>query len=108
MDRRAAAHFLDRPVARWCAVAVVLLSVAALAYIHRDDLLGQTESATRAGNDPLALCMQTRSAEIQKMQQEGLLKPDQVERTIGQLEPICRAQLDMEQPSGPAPPPLPQ
>jgi hypothetical protein len=109
MDRRAAAHFLDRPVARWCAVAVFLLSAAALAYIHRDDLLGEMESATRAGSDPLALCMQARSADIQKMQQEGLLKPDQVERTLGQLEPICRAQLNMDQqPSAPAPPPLPQ
>ncbi|MGH8721943.1 MAG: hypothetical protein ACREU4_08160, partial [Burkholderiales bacterium] len=79
-------------------------------YIHRSDLFGGTESGTGAGDDPLALCMQSRSAEIQKMQQEGLLKPDQVERALGQLEPICRAQLNMEQqPSGPAAPPtLPQ
>ena len=106
MDEHPRAHFLDRPAARWCAAAVFLLCAAALAYIHRGDLLGGTESAS-AGGGPLALCMQTRSAEIEKMRQEGLLKPDQAERALGQLEPICRAQLNLEQPSG-APPVLPQ
>jgi hypothetical protein len=109
MDRRAAVHVLDRPAARWCAVAVFLLSAAALAYIHRGDLFGGTQPATVAATDPLGLCMEARRAEIEKMQQEGMLKPDQVERSLGQLEPICRAQLNMEQSSGPpAPPTLPQ
>jgi hypothetical protein len=106
MDRHAAVHFLDRPAARWCAAAVFLLCAAALAYIHRNDLVGGTESAGGAGG-PLALCMQARGADIEKMRQEGLLKPDQAERALSQLEPICRAQLNMEQSSG-APPALPQ
>ena len=107
MDRRTTTHFLDRPAARWCAAAVFLLCAAALAYIHRDDLRGGTESAAGAGGGPLAACMQARGAEIEKMRQEGLLKPDQAERALSQLEPICRAQLNMDQPSG-APPALSQ
>jgi hypothetical protein len=108
MDRRAAAHVLDRPDARWCAVAVFLLSAAALGYIHRADLFGKTEPAAVAANDPLGICMEARRAEIETMQREGMLKPDQAERSLGQLEPICRAQLNMEQSSGPPAPPLPQ
>ncbi len=98
---RPAAHVLDRPLARWCAVGVFLLSAAALAYIHRADLLGGTQPGAVAGNDPLALCIRARSSEIEKMRQEGMLKSDQAERALGQLEPICRAQLNMEQSSGP-------
>ncbi len=106
---RPGAHGLDRPLARWCAVGIFLLSAAALAYIHRADLLGGTQLGTVAGNDPLLLCVRARSSEIEKMEQEGMLKPNQVERALGQLEAICRAQLNMEQSSGaPAPPTLPQ
>jgi hypothetical protein len=106
MDRVSAPHVLDRPIARWCAAGLFLLSGAALAYIHREDLFGEGGAGAVAGNDPLAVCMQTRRAEIVKMEEEGLLRSDQVERALGQLEPVCRAQLKMEPASGPPPPGL--
>jgi hypothetical protein len=96
-------HFLDRPVARICAVLVFALSAGALGYLHREDLMGGSEATRAAANDPLALCIAARTAQLDKMQQEGLLNPDQVERTRGQLEPVCRAQLKMGEAGG-APP----
>jgi hypothetical protein len=95
--------FLDRPIARGCAVLVFLLSVATLGFIHREDLLGRAPLPAAAGDDALALCIEVRLAELEQMVRDNLLTVEQAERARGQLEPVCRAQTR----TGGAEPPLP-
>jgi len=94
--------FLDRPIARFCAVGVALLMGAALAFMHRDDLF-PPERATADPNDPVALCFAERAADIDKLLAEGTINDQQAGLFKSRAEALCQAQLGGG--SGPPPPP---
>jgi hypothetical protein len=87
------AAFLDRPVARLVALAVLLACVAALAWLHRADLF-PARFAQQAADDPFALCFAGRAAEIDRMVSEGLI--DQARATLfkTRAEAMCRAETE--------------
>jgi hypothetical protein len=79
------------------------LSVAAaLAWIHRDDLLPR-ETAV-AAHDPVALCLAERALGIDQMQQDGVIDADQATLFKSRAEALCQAQVG----AGAGPPPPPQ
>jgi hypothetical protein len=91
--------FLDGPIARLCAVAVFLLSAAALAYLHRNDFRARPAPAA-AADDPVALCMRDRLAVIDTQQRDGVLKPEQAELFRARVDALCQAQNRRGAPDG--------
>lgn len=75
---------------------------ALLAWIHRDDLL--PPEAAVAADDPVAKCLAERSADIDKMRQDGVVDPDRAKLFKSRAEALCQAQFG----AGSGPPPLPQ
>ncbi len=90
---------LDRPAARWIAVAVALAGAAALATIHRDDLV-PPEAAAPAADDPLQACLAQRQADIEQMRADGVIDENQAKLFLGRAEALCQ-----DQTGGNAPPP---
>ncbi|MGF1611345.1 MAG: hypothetical protein ACFCUQ_18225 [Kiloniellales bacterium] len=82
---------LDRPLARVVAGLVVLLVLAALGWMHREDLF-PPEAAPIASDDPVALCFAERAAEIDKMLQEGTFTPEQASLFKSRAEALCQDQ----------------
>jgi hypothetical protein len=95
--------FLDRPVARLCAIGVALLMAAALAFMHRDDLFPPEAADGHAADDPVALCLAERAADIDRMAAEGTITAQQAELFKSRAEALCQAQVGGG--SGPPPPP---
>ena len=91
---------LDRPAARWIAVAVALAGAVALGTIHRDDLLPPEEAVAPAADDPLQACLAQRRADIEQMQADGVIDEDQARLFLGRAEALCQ-----DQAGGNAPPP---
>jgi hypothetical protein len=85
-------HFLDRPLARVCAVGVALLMAAALAFMHREDLF-PPEQAAADPNDPVALCFAERSADVDKLLAEGTINAQQAALFKSRAEALCQAQV---------------
>ena len=83
--------FLDRPIARVLAGIVFLGCVAALVYIERERLW-PTAADERAADDPFARCFAERAAQIDRMQDEGLIEPAQAELFKIRAEAMCRAE----------------
>lgn len=102
MDSPQQVSFLDRPAARLCAVGVAVLMAAALAFMHRDDLFPPEQAAVDA-NDPVALCLTERAADIDRMLAEGTITAEQAALFKSRAEALCQAQLGGG--SGPPPPP---
>jgi hypothetical protein len=96
-------HFLDRPLARVCAVGVALLMVAALAFMHREDLF-PPEQAAADPNDPVALCFAERAADVDKLLAEGTINAQQATLFKSRAEALCQAQVGGGN-SVPPPPP---
>jgi hypothetical protein len=94
--------FLDRPLARLCAVGVALLMMAALAFMHRDDLF-PPEQAAADPNDPVALCFAERAKDIDNLLAGGTINAQQAELFKSRAEALCQAQVGGG--SGPPPPP---
>lgn len=94
--------FLDRPLARFCAVGVALLMAAVLAFMHRDDLF-PPERAAMSPDDPVARCLAERAEDIDRMAAEGTVTAQQAELFKSRAEALCQAQLGGG--SGPPPPP---
>ena len=94
--------FLDRPIARVCALGVALLMAAALGFMHRDDLF-PPEAAAPAADDPVALCLAARAADIDRMVTEGTISPAQADLFKSRAEALCQAQVGQ----GSGPPTLP-
>ncbi len=92
--------FLDRPIARLCAVGVALLMGAALAFMHRDDIF-PPEAAEEAADDPVALCLAERAKDIDAMVAEGTITAAQASLFKSRAEALCQAQLG----GGSGPPP---
>jgi hypothetical protein len=84
-------HFLDRPVARLVALAVALLCVAVLAWLHRADLF-PGRFAAGAADDPFARCFAGRAAEIDGMLDEGVIDEARAELFKSRAEAMCRAE----------------
>lgn len=82
-------HPLDRPAARLIAVGVALAALAALAAIHRDDLMIMV-SGPPAAADPLARCIAEHHATIDKGVSEGVFKPEQAALFKQRAEAMCR------------------
>lgn len=102
MEPQEKVSFLDRPIARVCALGVALLMAAALAWMHREDLF-PPEAAAPAANDPVALCLAERAADIDRMAEEGTISPAQAQLFKSRAEALCQAQVD----GGSGPPTLP-
>jgi len=73
--------------------------VAALAFMHRDDLFPAEQAAVNP-DDPVALCLAARAADIDKMAAEGTINADQARLFKSRAEALCQAQLGN---SGPPP-----
>jgi hypothetical protein len=84
--------FLDRPAARLLAVGVALLMMAALAYMHRDDIFPPEEAAADP-NDPVALCFAERAKDIDNLLAEGTINAQQAELFKTRAEALCQAQV---------------
>jgi hypothetical protein len=93
------ASILDRMAARFVALLVLLAVGAALAWIHRDDLLPRSQ-ATLAVDDPVALCVAERAADIDKMRQDGVIDADRATLFKSRAEALCQTQFG--QGSGPS------
>ena len=91
---------LDRPAARWIAVAVALAGAAALAMIHRDDLFPPEGAAAPAADDPFQICLSQRRADIDQMRADGVIDENQAKLFLGRAEALCQ-----DQAGGNAPPP---
>ncbi len=91
---------LDRPAARWIAVAVALAGAAALAMIHRDDLFPPEQAAAPAADDPFQICLSQRRADIDQMRADGVIDDNQAKLFLGRAEALCQ-----DQAGGNAPPP---
>lgn len=92
---------LDRPAARIGAFLIFLGAAAALAWMHRDDLLPQEPVV--AADDPVARCLAKRSADIDKMRQDGVVDAERARLFKSRAEALCQAQLGAG-----AGPPLPK
>ena len=88
---------LDRPAARVGAFLIFLGVAATLAWIHRGDLF--PGEAAVAADDPVAICFAERAADIDKMQQDGVVDADRAKLFKSRAEALCQAQLG--QGSGP-------
>jgi len=84
--------FVDRPIARLCALGVALLMMAALAFMHRDDLF-PPQAAEAAADDPVALCLAERAADIDAMVTEGTISAEQGSLFKSRAEALCQAQV---------------
>ena len=82
---------LDRPLARIGALGVFLCAAAALAFMHRDDLF-PPEPAAIAADDPVALCLAARAADIDKMRADGVIDEAQATLFKSRAEALCQAQ----------------
>lgn len=82
--------FLDRPVARLIALAVALVCVAVLAWLHRADFF--PAFAPEVADDPFARCFAERAAEIDGMVEERVIDEERAELFKGRAEAMCRAE----------------
>jgi hypothetical protein len=92
--------FLDRPIARVLAAVVFLGCGAALVYIERERIW-QTAASESTADDPFARCFAERAAQIDRMQDEGVIEPAQAELFKARAEAMCQAEA--QGPGNPAP-----
>ena len=90
-DAGTATAFLDRPIARLCALGIAISVVAFLGYLHRDDLFPPEVDAL-AAQDPVALCLAPRAADIDEMQAEGTITEAQAALFKERAKALCQAQ----------------
>ena len=100
--------FLDRRAARLLALAPLALALTVLAYIHRDDLWPRTLDAARAPEDSaFNECLAARDADIRRLVQENMVRPEQAPMFLSRAEGACRAQTQVREgfANTPGPPP---
>jgi len=85
---------LDGRPARAVALLVALLVLALLLWINRALFLPAPppKPDAAAGDEPFARCMTARSADIDRMVEEGTAKPDEAELFRSRAEAMCRAE----------------
>jgi hypothetical protein len=79
--------FLDRPAARFCALAVAILALAGIALLLRQDLV-----AGAAKEDPFAACVNDRMATVDKQRQESVITAAQADLFKSRISALCAAQ----------------
>jgi len=102
MSKSAKQSFLDGAAARLVALGVILGVGAILLRIHWADLFPPPQAALDP-EDPVALCLAARAADIDKMLADGVIDEQQAGQFKGRAEALCQAQ----QGGAGAPPPLP-
>lgn len=102
MSESAKQSFLDGAGARLVALGVILAVGAVLLRIHWFDLFPPPQ-AVLDPDDPVALCLAARAADIDKMLADGVIDEQQAGQFKGRAEALCQAQ----QGGGSGPPPLP-
>lgn len=85
--------FLDRPIARFCAVGVVFAVAGVLLAIHWDDLFGESGETIARGNPELAACLDKRVGDVETMLDNGTINERQAEEFRRRAEDYCRAQF---------------
>ena len=93
---------LDGAAARLSALGVILLVLAALAWIHWERIFPPAAQPL-AADDPAALCYVERAADIEAMEAEGSISAEQAALFKSRAEAFCRAQAGQTS----APPSLP-
>ncbi len=93
---------LDGLGARLAALAVLLGVVALLGWVHRERLFPPDPAAV-AADDPAALCLAERAADIDTMVAEGVVTAAQASLFKSRAEALCQAQAGAG--AGPPPPP---
>lgn len=93
---------LDGLAARLAALAVLAGVVALLGYLHRERLF-PPDAAAVAADDPAALCLAARAADIDAMAAEGTITAAQAGLFKSRAEALCQAQAG----GSAGPPPLP-
>lgn len=89
----ASTPFLDRPIARFCAVGVVFAVAGVLLAIHWDDLFGESKRTIASGNPELAACLEKRIGDVEAMLDSGTVNERQAEEFRRRAEDYCRAQF---------------
>jgi hypothetical protein len=84
-------HFLDRPSARVVAAVAFLGCVAALTWLERERFWPSAPGDAGA-DDPFVRCFAERSAQIDRMQTDGMIEPAQAELFKTRAEAMCRAE----------------
>jgi hypothetical protein len=92
--------FLDRPIARVLAAIVFVGCLAALAYLERERLWQSADGT--AADDPFARCFAERSAQIDRMQADGVIQEAQAELFKTRAEAMCRAEAQGQGNAAPA------
>ena len=98
MSKPGDSSFLDGKAARLVALGVLLVVAALLLRIHWDDLFPPPAGYF---DDPVAICMAARAADIDKMLADGVIDEGQAQQFKGRAQALCQAQ----QGGGNPPPP---
>lgn len=98
--------WLDRPVARVAALAVAAASLAVVAYVHRDDIRRMAGGEVGVADDPVARCVAERTADIERLRQEGTVDAARAALFRQRAEAMCQAMAGGAGPPG-APPVVP-
>ncbi len=80
--------FLDRPIARVIALLIFLACIGAILWFERARLFG----LEAASDGPFARCYAERSAEIDRMLDEGMIGEEQATLFKQRAEAMCRAE----------------
>jgi hypothetical protein len=92
MPRAQRRPFLDRPVARVLAALVFVGCLAALLYLERGRLWHAADQT--AADDPFARCFAERAAQIDRMQDQGVIEAPQAALFKSRAEAMCRAETE--------------
>ncbi len=85
--------FLDRPVARLCAVAVIAACLALLGVYHRNDLMPGAKTGNTGLNPEFVDCRDKRSADVDKMLSDGVITATQHSRFLQRALAYCTSQF---------------
>lgn len=86
--------FADTIAARLMALAVFALCLAALGYLHRDDLFPRQPADTTIQTNPAFLeCRQIRVGHVDKMLQEGVIDTVKYDRFKERALAYCAAEF---------------
>ena len=93
MTRPGRRSLVDGPAPRIVAVLLILISVATLAYLHREALISAGEKPEAAANPRLAACLAERVGAVDKMQAEGIVNEAQYAAFRARAEAFCSQQF---------------
>lgn len=98
MSDPAKTPFADSRSARLLALAVFVLCVAALAYLHREDLLPAPPPEETATNPQFLQCRDERAGHVEKMLTEGVIDQTRHDQFLERAIAYCAAQFPPRRP----------